>query len=75
MENLVIPALNVAVTMGLIEVVKRTELVSNRFLPLIALVIGVGTFYIGTSTSVLMGIATGLSAVGLFSGVKAASGN
>lgn len=75
MEGLIIPALNVAVTMGLVEVVKRMEIVSTRFLPLIAVVLGIVSFYVGTSTSVLMGVVTGLTAVGLFSGVRATAGN
>lgn len=69
-NSLVIPALNLAVTVGLVEVVKRTKLVTNRFLPVVALVVGVATFYVGATSSVLVGLAVGLSAMGLFSGGK-----
>lgn len=71
MNDLIIPAINVAVTIGLVEVIKRLEWLPTRFLPLVAVVLGIVTFYVGSSSSILIGIVTGLSAVGLFSGVRA----
>lgn len=66
--------LTVPLTIGLVEVVKRFG-VNPRFLPLVSLLIGVGTtFLLNTSISldmgILGGILTGLVASGLWSGVK-----
>ena len=59
-----------ALTSGVVQVVKKAG-VDNRWLPLIALFIGVFLTFLGgaievTSLSILTGIAIGLSAVGLF---------
>ncbi len=57
------------ITTGLVSVVKATELVPSRFLPLVALVVGAafGWFFVAASAlGVLSGLALGLAAVGLF---------
>jgi len=74
METLLTPAVTISVVMGLVEVAKRTGL-GSRFLPLLAVALGVGSFFLGFTDSVLIGLAVGLSSVGLFSGARAASGN
>ena len=66
--------LGVALTTGLVEVVKRATSVAKRFLPLISVGIGVGLSIVGlgiTLSSVLTGLVIGLTSSGLFSGVKA----
>ena len=60
-----------ALTTGLVEVVKRATGLENRYLPLTALILGIGLTLIGnianlTSLAVLTGIAVGLSSSGLF---------
>lgn len=64
MNILVIP-----VIIGLVEVVKRLGL-NTRFLPLVAVVLGVVSFYLGYAESVLNGVIFGLTAVGLFESVR-----
>ena len=61
----------VALTTGLVEVVKRATGLENRYLPLTALILGIGLTLIGnianlTPLAVLTGIAVGLSSSGLF---------
>lgn len=63
-----------ALTVGLTEVIKRVGM-PDRFVPLTAVVVGIVLVVLGgltslTSLSILAGIAIGLSAVGLYSGVK-----
>lgn len=72
----------VGLTLGLTEAVKRllalTDKQSKRFVPAISLLIGVtmSLIYLGVAKeSVGFGIFVGLSAVGLFSGVKNSIGN
>lgn len=65
----------IAVIIGLIQVVKYTELVSPRFFPLIAVVLGVLFYGFLGGGQWFNGIIAGLSSVGLFSGAKAMSGN
>jgi len=71
-------AIFVALTIGLTEAVKRIGL-NKRYLPLAAVVIGIvlaflGRAIVGADASwgmiILIGIATGLQSVGLFSGLK-----
>jgi len=64
-----------ALTTGLVEVVKRATGLENRYLPLTALILGIGLTLIGnianlTSLAILTGIAVGLSAAGLFDQTK-----
>jgi len=61
-------------TIGICEVIKRIGL-PDRFIPLTAVVVGVVLVVLGdltalTTLSILTGIAIGLSAVGLYSGVS-----
>ena len=71
--TITIPIL-IAITLGVTEVVKRVKM-PTRFLPLVALVIGIALAFIaqiGTiGINVLAGLTIGLTASGLFSGVKA----
>ena len=61
-------------TMGLVEVAKRTGLPS-KYAPIVSLVIGtclgVATSLDNIGKGVIVGIAIGLSASGLYSGTKA----
>lgn len=67
-------AIGVTATVGLVEVLKKTGL-NGKWAPLLSLVIGVGiTFLFTQSLSVAtlaIGIMTGLSASGAYSGVAA----
>ena len=72
---LLTPVAQVALIMGLAEVIKRFGL-ETKWIPLIDLGLGVlsgvcvyGAKY-GIVQSVILGIALGLSACGLFSGIK-----
>ena len=66
----------VLLTIGLTEVAKRALKLNERFVPLAALVLGfilclVGNLTNITPLTILMGIAVGLSASGLFDNGKA----
>ena len=61
----------VTLTVGLTEVIKRAKLIPDRFIPLLAIVLGFGLIIIAnwaniTSLTIIAGIAVGLSACGLF---------
>ena len=63
-----------ALTIGLTEVIKRGGM-PDKFIPLTAVVVGIILVALGditalTTLSVISGVAVGLSAIGLFSGVK-----
>ena len=63
----------IPVVVGVVQVIKMTGL-SSRYLPVISLILGmVGAVLIGAfdSTSLVQGVIVGLSASGLWSGVKA----
>jgi hypothetical protein len=68
-ENLVI----VPVIIGLVEVAKRIGL-NEKYCPVLAVLLGIGFSALGTSVGVggmlLAGIISGLTSVGLYSGVK-----
>lgn len=74
---LLTPSLHIALIIGLAEIIKRLGL-DTRFIPLIDLALGLisGIFVFGLYLNygvvigVIIGIAEGLSACGLFSGVK-----
>lgn len=76
-QYLLTPMAQVALIIGLAEIVKRLG-VDTKYIPLIdlglGLVSGIFIYYLamnyGIVESVLVGIALGLSACGLFSGVK-----
>ena len=77
MENLLTPMAQIALIMGLAEVCKRLG-IKNKYIPLIDLALGLvsGICVYGLAMgqdmteSIVLGIALGLSACGLFSGVK-----
>lgn len=62
----------VAILIGVLEAIKRTELLNHKFIPVASIVLGLplGVFYTGFDIrmGVLMGALIGLSAVGLYSG-------
>lgn len=66
-----------ALTAGVVEAIKQAG-VPSRFAPLVALVIGVGAIGLFTwplaPDDVAWGLLAGLSAAGLYSGVKATTG-
>lgn len=71
-------AVLLAVTIGVVEIFKQLG-VDKRWCPLIALVVGVLltvglAFFDATFTVVVTGLTIGLSAVGLYSGVRATIG-
>lgn len=74
---LLTPVAQVALIMGLAEVCKRMGL-AKRWIPLVDLVLGILSGVAvygqalghGTVNGIILGIALGLSACGLFSGIK-----
>lgn len=71
---LVTPVAQVALIMGLAELIKRLGL-DKRWIPLIDLALGILSGVVvygqyGLVNGVIIGIALGLSACGLFSGIK-----
>lgn len=72
------PAAQVLVIIALAELVKRLELFDSKFIPLLDLGLGIISGVIvfgvmqelGILTGILLGVAIGLMACGLFSGVK-----
>lgn len=75
---LLTPAAQVLVIIALAEVAKRLELFDKKYIPLLDLVLGIISGIIvfgvlqgqGWLTGTLIGVALGLSACGLFSGIK-----
>jgi hypothetical protein len=62
-------ALISAIVLGLVEAVKRTNKISEIYLPLVAIVIGIiisGIATMGGTDFLFEGIIAGLSAVGLY---------
>ena len=62
-------AIIAAIVLGLVEAVKRTNKVSEIYLPIVAIVIGIaitGLSTMGGTEFVFNGIIAGLSAVGLY---------
>lgn len=65
--------LMVPLIIGLLEVIKRAEVVNSKYIPLISIFIGgiLGIAVNGVNVDgVLIGITYGLSAVGLYTGIK-----
>jgi len=65
----------IALTVSLTEVIKRIFNLNSVYAPVISILIGLGILYLGSDTYVvkdlvLTGIIVGLSASGLYSGVK-----
>lgn len=75
---LLTPAAQVLIIIALAEVVKRIKLFDKKYIPLLDLVLGIISGIIvfgvmqemGWLTGALIGVALGLSACGLFSGIK-----
>ena len=75
---LLTPIAQVGLIMGLAEVLKKASIVKSKYIPIVDLVLGVifGVVVYGVNlgygliNGVLVGIACGLSACGLFSGIK-----
>ena len=64
----------VPILVGILQVVKKTELVDMKFIPVVSIVVGLllGIFFSGyqLKEGIIAGLIIGLSAVGLFSGTK-----
>lgn len=61
----------VGITIGLVEVIKRAIAVETRFIPLVALIVGILLTLLAsvtnlTSLTIISGIVVGLSAAGLY---------
>jgi hypothetical protein len=74
MNEILLDSSLVAIIVGVCEVAKKTG-VPSRFIPALAILFGLGSsafFFMDGATAeiVFTGIAYGLGAVGLFSGVK-----
>lgn len=73
---LLTPVAQIALIMGLAEVIKRLELIDVKYIPVVDIILGLICgicIYSGEQSmtvSVLIGLFLGLSACGLFSGVK-----
>lgn len=75
---LLTPVGQVALVMGLAEVIKRIGLVNIKYIPIIDVCLGViigaivygYTLKLGYVNGVMVGLAIGLSSCGLFSGIK-----
>lgn len=68
-------AILVAIVIGLTEVIKRATGLEKRYIPLLAVILGVILSFIGAylgviSATLISGITAGLVSVGLFSGIK-----
>ena len=80
---LLTPVGQVALVMGLAEVIKRIGLINIKYIPIIDVCLGVisgtivygYTLKVGYVNGVMVGLAIGLSACGLFSGIKNVVGN
>ena len=72
---LVTPVAQVMLIIGLAEVIKKLDIMPTNFIPVADLVMGIAMsiavyWSYGIVNAVLVGIAIGLSACGLFSGIK-----
>jgi hypothetical protein len=80
MMNLIETGGAVVITIGILEVLKRMDIVNTKYIPLLGLIVGILVCGLGAAAGVLpvigwanivwYGITTGLMACGLFSGVK-----
>jgi hypothetical protein len=77
-KYLLTPAGQIAIIMVLAEMIKRLDIVPKKFIPLIDVVLGIisglvvfgYSMGLGAIKGVILGLAIGLSACGLFSGIK-----
>ena len=72
------PVGQIAIIMALAEMIKRLDIVPKKFIPLIDVMLGIisglvvfgYSMGLGAIKGVILGLAIGLSACGLFSGIK-----
>jgi hypothetical protein len=77
-KYLLTPVGQIAIIMALAEMIKRLDIVPKKFIPLIDVVLGITSgllvfgysMGLGAIKGVILGLAIGLSACGLFSGIK-----
>jgi hypothetical protein len=77
-KYLLTPVGQIAIIMALAEMIKRLDIVPKKFIPLIDVVLGIisgllvfgYSMELGAIKGVILGLAIGLSACGLFSGIK-----
>ena len=63
----------IALVVGITEAIKRASGLSTRYAPLVSLIIGMGIVFLGDmplKETIITGIVVGLSASGLYGGVK-----
>lgn len=64
----------IAIVVGITEVIKKASGLNSRYAPLLSLIVGIATIFIGgdlpVRDSMMTGIIVGLSASGLYGGVK-----
>lgn len=62
----------IPILIGILQVVKKSELINSKFIPIVSLILGVllGIVFSGFNTKdgIVAGLFIGLSAVGLYSG-------
>lgn len=83
LNYLVSPAAQVLFIMAIAELAKKNFGLDARYVPILdvilGIILGLGVFTIsqgfGVVEGIILGLASGLSACGLFSGVKNVSGN
>jgi hypothetical protein len=77
-KYLLTPAGQIALIIALAEMIKRLDIVPKKFIPLIDVALGIisglvvfgYSMGLGAIKGVILGLAIGLSACGLFSGIK-----
>jgi hypothetical protein len=77
-KYLLTPVGQIAIIMALAEMIKRLDIVPKKFIPLIDVALGIisglvvfgYSMGLGAIKGVILGLAIGLSACGLFSGIK-----
>lgn len=86
MDIIVFTSAAFGVVVGLVEVIKRASGIDERFVPLVALIVGVGVGFLGAGAGLVLpppvaaltvwyGLVSGLGACGLYSASKAVTGH
>lgn len=81
-KYLLTPTGQIAIIIAFAEMIKKQELVPKKFIPLIDVILGIisglvvfgYSMGLGAIKGVILGLAIGLSACGLFSGIKNVKG-
>ena len=81
-KYLLTPVGQIAIVIALAEMIKKLEIVPKKFIPLIDVILGIisglvvfgYSMGLGAIKGVILGLAIGLSACGLFSGIKNVKG-